>query len=165
MMNINYEYYRIFYYVAKYRNFTQAAAALMNNQPNITRTIRKLRGELELYVVRTLKSRRNVNAGRRKNYTRISELPSSRLRWGKRFLSMDRTLQSGVLSIGASEVALRCFLLPVLKEYHRLYPGVRLRISNQPTPQPISALRSGAGRYGRRDDPYGRYKAAEGAKH
>ncbi len=43
MMNINYEYYRIFYYVAKYRNFTQAAAALMNNQPNITRTIRKLR--------------------------------------------------------------------------------------------------------------------------
>ncbi len=84
---------------------------------------------------------------------------------GEEILSMDRTLQSGVLSIGASEVALRCFLLPVLKEYHRLYPGVRLRISNQPTPQPISALRSGRGRYGRRDDPYGRYKAAEGAKH
>ena len=28
-MNINYEYYRIFYYVAKLKSFTQAAACLM----------------------------------------------------------------------------------------------------------------------------------------
>ena len=45
-MNINYDYYRIFYYVAKYQNFTQAATALMNNQPNITRIIRILENEL-----------------------------------------------------------------------------------------------------------------------
>ena len=35
-MNINFEYYRIFYYVAKYSNFTKAAHALGNSQPNIT---------------------------------------------------------------------------------------------------------------------------------
>ena len=34
-MNINFEYYRIFYYVAKYSNFTKAAHALGNSQPNI----------------------------------------------------------------------------------------------------------------------------------
>ena len=45
-MNINYEYYRIFYYVAKLKSFTQAAACLMNSQPNITRTIRNLEREL-----------------------------------------------------------------------------------------------------------------------
>lgn len=45
-MNINYEYYRIFYYVAKLKSFTQAATCLMNSQPNITRTIRNLEREL-----------------------------------------------------------------------------------------------------------------------
>lgn len=29
-MNVNYEYYKIFYYVAKYSNFTKAAHALGN---------------------------------------------------------------------------------------------------------------------------------------
>lgn len=46
VMYISYDYYRIFYYVAKYGNFTQAAQALMNNQPNITRTIKNLEAEL-----------------------------------------------------------------------------------------------------------------------
>ena len=45
-MYINYEHYRIFYYVAKYRSFTQAASALLNNQPNITRTIKNLEDAL-----------------------------------------------------------------------------------------------------------------------
>ena len=41
-MNISYDSYRVFYYVAKYHSFTQAAVVLMNNQPNVTRTIKNL---------------------------------------------------------------------------------------------------------------------------
>ena len=41
-MNISYDYYRIFYYVAKYKSFTGAAKARLNNQPNITRMMKKL---------------------------------------------------------------------------------------------------------------------------
>ena len=41
-MNINYEAYRVFYYTAKTRSFTQAANALGNSQPNITRIIKNL---------------------------------------------------------------------------------------------------------------------------
>lgn len=41
-MNSNFEYYRIFYYVAKYGNLTKAAAALQTSQPAVTRTIHKL---------------------------------------------------------------------------------------------------------------------------
>ena len=33
-MDVNFEYYKIFYYVAKYHNFTKAAQALNNSQPN-----------------------------------------------------------------------------------------------------------------------------------
>ena len=45
-MDISYDYYRIFYYVAKYKSFTGAAEALLNSQPNITRTMKKLEKEL-----------------------------------------------------------------------------------------------------------------------
>lgn len=45
-MNISYEAYRVFYYTAKTRSFTQAANALGNSQPNITRIIKNLEREL-----------------------------------------------------------------------------------------------------------------------
>ena len=45
-MYVSYDYYRIFYYVAKCGNITQAARFLFNNQPNLTRAIKTLEGEL-----------------------------------------------------------------------------------------------------------------------
>ena len=35
-MNSNFEYYRIFYYVAKYGNLTKAAAAYQTKQQSVT---------------------------------------------------------------------------------------------------------------------------------
>ena len=45
-MTSNFEYYRIFYYVAKYGNLTRAASALNTSQPAVTRTIHKLEDDL-----------------------------------------------------------------------------------------------------------------------
>ena len=45
-MNINYDYYKSFYFVAKYGSFKAAANVLFGNQPNITRAIKKLENEL-----------------------------------------------------------------------------------------------------------------------
>ena len=45
-MDINYEYYKVFYYVGKYRNLTKAAQALGSNQPNVTRVMKLLESEL-----------------------------------------------------------------------------------------------------------------------
>lgn len=141
-MNINYEYYRIFYYVAKYHNFTQAAAALMNNQPNITRTIKNM--EKEMGCTLFLRSNRGVTLTPEgeKLYAHV-KIAVEQIEMGEEQILKDKTLQSGAISIGVSEVALRCFLLPVLNEYHKRHPGVRLRILNQPTPQPIAALQNG----------------------
>ena len=52
-MEINYDYYRIFYYVAKYKSFTQAAHVLLNNQPNITRSMNNLENQLGCLSVQT----------------------------------------------------------------------------------------------------------------
>ncbi len=45
-MHISYDYYRIFYYAAKYQSFSAAANAMENNQPNLTRSIKRLEQEL-----------------------------------------------------------------------------------------------------------------------
>ena len=47
------------------------------------------------------------------------------------------------MSVAASETALRCHLLPVLRKYRALYPKIRLRIGNHSTPQAIEALKNG----------------------
>ena len=39
------DYYRIFYYVAKYKSFSKAAQILHNNQPNISRTMNNIESE------------------------------------------------------------------------------------------------------------------------
>lgn len=47
-MSVSYDYYRLFYYVATYRSFNKAAAVLMANQPNISRSIANLESQLVL---------------------------------------------------------------------------------------------------------------------
>ena len=57
-MNVNFEYYRIFYYVAKYRNFTKAARVLGNSQPNITRAMNCL--EQQVHATLFIRTNRGV---------------------------------------------------------------------------------------------------------
>lgn len=141
-MNISYDYYRIFYYVAKYKSFTQAAAVLLNNQPNITRSIKNL--EAELGCTLFIRSNRGVTLTPegQKLYTHIA-LAFEHIERAERELSSDRVLQGGMVSIGASEVSLRCVLLPVLKLFRQTYPNVRIRVSNHSTPQAVAALKDG----------------------
>ena len=41
-MDLNFEYYKVFYYVSKYGSLTRAANVLMTSQPAVTRTIHNL---------------------------------------------------------------------------------------------------------------------------
>lgn len=138
-MNISFDYYRIFYYVAKCGNFTQAANLLMNNQPNITRTIRNMESTLGCSLF--IRSNRGVTLTPegKQLYAHV-KVAMEHIIAGEQELTQITTLQTGTISIGASEVALHCFLLPILKEFQQLHPGVRLKVSNHSTPQAIAAL-------------------------
>ena len=64
-MDVNFEYYKIFYYVAKYHNFTKAAQALNNSQPNITRAMNCL--EQQLNTTLFIRTNRGVQLTRKEN--------------------------------------------------------------------------------------------------
>lgn len=122
-MYINYEYYRVFFYVAKYRNFTRASEALLSNQPNITRTVKKLENELGCTLF--VRSNRGVTLtpeGERL-YVHI-QAAVEQIQAGEEAVALEKGLESGTVSIGVSEVALRSFLLPVLKKYRQQYPKI-----------------------------------------
>lgn len=141
-MNISYDYYRVFYYVAKYKSFTGAAGALLNNQPNITRMIKKL--EKELGCTLFVRQRRGVSLTPEgeKLYAHIS-IAFEHILSGELEIARDKSLQSGIVTIAASEIALHCMLLPVLKKFRNAYPGVRIKILNHSTPQAIEVLKQG----------------------
>lgn len=141
-MNVNFEYYRIFYYVAKYSNFTKAAHALGNSQPNITRAMNCLERELQCTLfIRTNRGVRLTPEGERL-YTRVSAA-MAQIQAAEEELAVSTGLEHGSISISASETALNIYLQEKLREFHMEHPGIRLKIHNHSTPQAVEAVKSG----------------------
>ena len=141
-MNITYDYYRIFYYVAMYKNITQAADVLMSNQPNVSRAISNLEHELGCRLF--MRSNRGVTLtpeGQRL-FNRVS-VAHQQLKAAEQELSDAKSLKNGIVSIGVSETALNAVLLPRLQKFHTLYPGIRIHISSVTTSQAITSLKAG----------------------
>ena len=141
-MNVNFEYYKIFYYVAKYNNFTKAAHALGSSQPNVTRAMNCLEQEINcILFVRTNRGVYLTPEGE-KLYERVAAAMMQFQLAEEELLSCAR-LEHGSISIGASEIALNIYLLDRLKKFHITYPGVRLKLYNYSTPQAVQAVRNG----------------------
>ena len=142
MPGVPYDYYRIFYYAAKYRSFTRAAEILLSSQPNVTRAMNNLEQELgcRLFV----RSNRGIaltpEGERLYGHVRIAW---EQLLAGEYELSRERRLESGYVSIGASEIALHELLLPVLRKFRLTYPGIHIQVTNHSTPQAVAAVKSG----------------------
>lgn len=142
-MNISYDYYKVFYYIAKYGKFSHAAKVMLVGQPNLTRTIKLLEGELgcSLFV----RSNRGVTLTPEgeKLYAHV-KAAVGHIEAAEEEISLGKSLSGGVLFIAATEIALRCILLDTLKKYRKLYPDVHIHIANHSTPKAIAALESGA---------------------
>lgn len=141
-MYINYDYYRVFYFVAKYGSLSQASKQLMNNQPNLTRTIKNLESALGCPLFSRTNRGMKLTPEGEKLFEHI-RIAFDHIEAGEAEVTESKNLQNGTVFVAASEVALRCLLLPVLKKFRLKYPGVRIRISNHSTPQAITALKDG----------------------
>ena len=141
-MYVDWEYYKIFYYVAKYQNFTKAARVLGNNQPNITHSMNRL--ESQLNCVLFIRSNRGVTLTPEGEllYSRIASA-AVQIQDAEEELSASATLEHGAISISATETALNIYLAEKLRAFHTDYPGIRLRISNHSTPQALQAVKNG----------------------
>lgn len=141
-MNVNFEYYKIFYYVARYQNFTKAAQALGSSQPNVTRAMNCL--EQQVNTALLLRNNRGIQLTPEgeKLYIRVAAAMTQLLA-AEEELEDSTSLSNGSVYIGASETALNIFLLDKLKEFHMVNPGIRLKIYNHSTPEAVEAVKNG----------------------
>lgn len=139
-MNISFEHYKIFYYVAKYKSLSKAAQLLINNQPNLTRTIKNLENELDCRLFfRTNKGMILTPEGQM-IYAHIKNAVEEVIE-AENELSEIKLMKKGLVRISVSEIALRCRLLGAIKEYRRKYPDIRIEISNHLTAQAVESVR------------------------
>ena len=112
-MELNWELCRIFYQVARCRNFSRAAAMLFTSQPAVSRSMAALERELGCRLF--IRNRRGVELTPegRMFYAHV-EAGCEQFRRGREELEQAVGLQSGSIALGASETALRHWLLPRL---------------------------------------------------
>ncbi len=141
-MDINFEYYKIFYFVAKYGNITKAAAALGSNQPNVTRIMKLLESQLNCKLfIRGARGVSLTEEGERL-YAHVAIAYRNILDAQEEICGKD-ALHGGTIEIGATETALHLFLLQVLHGFKKEYPSIRIKIHNRNTLDTIRHLMSG----------------------
>ena len=139
---ISYDYYRIFYYVGTYRSFTQAARMLGSNQPNVSRAMNSLEADLGCKLMHRGKRGITLTQVGQKLYEHVS-IAYEQLSYGEQELREDINMESGHVTIAASENALRLVLLPVLRDFKKRFPEISISISNHSTPRALKALQNG----------------------
>lgn len=141
-MDLNLEYYKVFYYVGKYNSITAAAEKLALSQPAVSQSIRHLEEAVGTSLfVRTAKGMRLTAEGavlypyaaRGYEYIRL----------GEQKLREQMNLEAGEIRIGASDMTLQFYLLDYLEKFHEEYPKIRVRVTNAPTPETLRHLQDG----------------------
>lgn len=141
-MDINFEYYKIFYYVAKYENITKAATALSSNQPNVTRIMKLLESQLGCRLF--IRGARGISLTEKGEllYSHV-EIAYKHLLNAQEEISGQSSLSYGTVEIGATETALHLFLLGALHNFRLKFPEIKIKIHNHTTPETIRYLISG----------------------
>lgn len=139
---MNYEYYKIFYYVGKHKNITRAAIELYSSQPAVTRAIQNLENELGCTLfVRTKNGVEFTNEGQR--LYEYASIAYSHLLKGEQEISRSIGVESGTIYIGSSITALHNFLFDALDDFHNLHPGVKFKITTGSNNGSIEKLKKG----------------------
>lgn len=127
-MDINYELYKVFYYVAKSLSFSDAADALFISQSAVSQSIKTLEKRLNQSLF--LRSTKKVALTKEGELLLKHVEPAINLiSRGENQLCLDP--KKGVqLRIGASDTICRYFLVPYLNKFHKKYPGIHIKVTN-----------------------------------
>ena len=150
----NLEYYKVFYYTAKYGSLTAAALELSISQPAVSQALKQLENALSAKLfVRASRGIRLTQEGQ-VLYEHVKE-GYEQILLGERKLSSMLQLEHGELKIGASDMTLKYYLLPLLQKYHEQFPGIKVTVTNAPTPETLNLLRQGKIDFGVVSTPVG----------
>lgn len=141
-MNIDFELYRIFYVVANNGNITKASQELLISQPAVTKSIKKLEDSLGGQLFVRTKKGVNLTSEGKEIYYYIKNAIEYINNAENKFTNL-KQLNTGNIRIGVSTTLAKNFLMPYLREFHHLYPNIKIEINNSLTTDLIEYLRKG----------------------
>ena len=152
-MNINLEYYRIFYHVAIAGSFTQAGEELCISQPAVSQAVKLLETGLG--------SKLFIRIPKGVKLTPEGEVLFGYVKRGYEYILMGEDkfqkmldLENGEIRIGASDMTLQFYLLPYLEKFHVKFPRIKVTVTNAPTPETIEYLYAGKIDFGIVSEPF-----------
>lgn len=141
-MDINYELYKVFYYVASSLSFSEASKQLFISQSAVSQSIKTLEKKLEQPLfIRSTKKVQLTPAG--KMLLKHIEPAMNLIRRGESQLLDGQTLGLGQLHIGASDTICRYFLVPYLKQFHKMFPKIPIKVTNATSVACVDLLEQG----------------------
>lgn len=142
-METNYELYKVFYFVAKHLSFSEASLELRISQSAVSQSIKVLES--------TLKCRLFIRSTKQVRLTPEGDLLFQHIEQafnlifaGERNLQEMQDLKQGEIRIGASDTICKYHLLPYFQQFHRLYPEIKIKVTNRTSPVCIDLVKKGS---------------------
>ena len=140
-MDINYELYKVFYYVATTLSFSEASKQLFISQSAVSQSIKALEKKLEQSLfIRSTKRVQLTPEG--EILLRHVEPAMNLIKRGEAQI-IDAASTGGQIRIGASDTICRYFLVPYLKRFHQEFPNIHIKVMNQTSLRCVDLLESG----------------------
>lgn len=140
-MNVSFEYYKVFYHVARLGSITLAAKALFLSQPAVSKSVSQLERLLGCGLFfRTHKGMELTPEGE-VLYQHVAQA-CQQIAIGEKKIQAMLDLDGGSINIGSSDMIMHAFLLPYLERFHKAYPKIRITTVTLSTHETIAALRA-----------------------
>ena len=141
-MDINYELYKVFYYVASSLSFSEASKRLFISQSAVSQSIKVLEKKMKRKLfIRSTKKVQLTPEG--EILLKHIEPAMNLIRRGEMQLLEADSLNGGQLRIGASDTICRYYLVPYLNQFHKEFPNVHIKVINQTSIKCVELLQNG----------------------
>ena len=128
-MDINYELYKVFYYVARTLSFSEASKCLFISQSAVSQSVKVLEKKLgQTLFIRSTKKVQLTPEG--EILFKHIEPAMNLIQKGENQLLEANSLNGGQLRIAASDTICRYYLVPYLNQFHKAYPNVHIKVFN-----------------------------------
>ncbi len=139
---VNLDLYRVFYTVAKSGSLTKAAEELYISQPAVSRSIKQLETQLGVSLFTRTHRGMVLSAQGGKVIFNEVERALSLLSEAEGRIEEMKKLATGTIRIGASDTIFEYFLADKIVEYHEKFPGVKIELVADLTPDTIQKLKT-----------------------
>ncbi|MFR3728128.1 LysR family transcriptional regulator [Lacrimispora sp.] len=141
-MDINFELYKVFYHVAATLSFSEASKQLFISQSAVSQSIKVLEKKLnQTLFIRSTKKVQLTPEG--EILLKHIEPAINLIQKGENQLLEANTLNGGQLRIGASDTICRYYLVPYLNKFHKEFPNVHIKVTNQTSIECAHLLENG----------------------